>query len=255
MKTAFATFTAAALATSVMGQPLAARATQCNIAPPAAANSNIKPIAEPSVKTAEACKAACEANSSCKSFVFGLPANVDVPVCELFNVPAAQVPSQGDQLYVFDVACEDNVVPNTAPTHDSPRGEIQRKLAIRDAVCNVSPSGAADASVEPIATPEATTAEKCQEACLANDKCQSFLFGLPDGSSSPVCRLFNVAAADVPARDDNLFVFGRSCGEDSVPTTEPTQDEPRGEVSSDGEKAGNDDKPTGGDNKANNGQN
>ncbi|KAF4455506.1 hypothetical protein FALBO_15613, partial [Fusarium albosuccineum] len=219
----------ASMASSALAQPKVARSQQCNVAPSAATNANIKPISAPSATTADACLEACLSNPSCKSFLFGLPANADVPVCELFSVPAAQVPNQGSELYIFDKACSDSSVPSTEPTHDDPRGEINSKIAARSLICNVAPSGPADTSIKPIATPSVKAADKCQDACDAKDGCQSFLFGLPADASAPLCKLFKVAPAKVPVRDDELFVFAKGCPAAQVPTPAPTHDEPRGE--------------------------
>ncbi|KAI8652167.1 hypothetical protein LRP88_11165 [Fusarium phalaenopsidis] len=222
----------ASMAAAVLAHPLDARSQQCNVAPSAATNAKIKPIAQPSAATADACLDACLSNPACKSFIFGLPANVDVPVCELFSVPAAQVPSQGSELYVFDKACSESAVPNTAPTHTQPRGQINRKRSTRSLVCNAAPSGPADSSIQPIATPTVKTAEECQEKCVDEAKCQSFLFGLPADASAPLCKLFEVPPAKVPVRDDELYVFAKGCAASEVPTTAPTHDEPRGEAPS-----------------------
>ncbi|CEI70500.1 hypothetical protein FVEN_g997 [Fusarium venenatum] len=231
MKTAFAILTAS-MASAILAFPLDARSQQCNVAPSAATNANIKPISQPSATTAEACLKACSSNTSCKSFIFGLPANTKTPTCKLYAVSAAQVPNQGSELYVFDKACSSKAVPNTKPTHDEPRGQVKGKLAARDQVCNTAPTGATNGNVKPFATPSVKTADKCQDACNAQTGCQSFVFGLPAAASAPVCKLYKVAPAQVPQSDDDLYVFAKSCPAAKVPTSAPTHDEPRGQLPS-----------------------
>jgi len=111
----------AAMASSALASPLMAR-DSCNVAP--AATGSQTPLSQPSVTTAELCKEACEANASCKSFVFGLPANAAAPTCQLYAVPAAQVPTMGTNLHVWDVACASAQVPTTAPTTANPQGQV-----------------------------------------------------------------------------------------------------------------------------------
>ncbi|KAF9774631.1 hypothetical protein IL306_007354 [Fusarium sp. DS 682] len=230
MKTTMAMLTASML-TAILAHPFDTRSQQCNVAPSAGTNAKIQAISSPSAATAEACLKACSSNSSCKSFIFGIPANAKAPTCKLYSVPAAQVPSQGNNLYVFDKACSEKAIPNTKPTHDKPRGEVKSKAA-RDLVCNTAPTGASNSKIQPFATPSVKTAEKCQDACDAQSACQSFLFGLPADASEPVCKLYNVAPSKIPRRDDELYVFAKGCPAAKVPTTAPTHDEPRGQAPS-----------------------
>ncbi|KAF4338378.1 hypothetical protein FBEOM_7731 [Fusarium beomiforme] len=230
MKTTIAMLTAS-MATAILAHPFDVRSQQCNAAPSASTNAKIQAISTPTAATAEACQKACSANSSCKSFIFGLPANAKAPTCKLYSVPAAQVPNQGSNLYVFDKACSEKAVPNTKPTHDKPRGEVKSKAA-RDLVCNTAPTGASNSKIQPFATPSVKTAEKCQDACDAQSACQSFLFGLPADASEAVCKLYNVAPSKIPRRDDELYVFAKGCPAAKVPTTAPTHDEPRGQAPS-----------------------
>ncbi|KAF4442648.1 hypothetical protein F53441_11689 [Fusarium austroafricanum] len=243
MKTSMAMLTAS-MASAILAQPFNARSQQCNVAPSAATNAKIQPISQPNAATAEACLKACSSSSSCKSFLFGLPANSKTPVCELYGVPATQVPSQDKNLYIFDKACSSKAVPNTKPTHDRPRGEVKSKVAARDLVCNTAPTGATNSNIQPMAIPSAKTADKCQDACEAQSSCQSFLFGLPADASEPVCKLYKVAPAQIPRRDDELYVFAKDCPADKVPTAAPTHDEPRGEVPSQQQAGKTDNKDT-----------
>ncbi|WZH42093.1 uncharacterized protein QYS62_003061 [Fusarium acuminatum] len=241
MKTTFAMLTAS-MASAILAHPFDARSQQCNIAPSAATNAKIQPISQPSATTAEACLKACSSNASCKSFLFGLPADAKTPTCKLYGVAAAQVPNQGSELYIFDKACSTKAVPNTKPTHDEPRGQVKGKLAARDQICNTAPTGATNNNIKPFATPSVKTADKCQDACDAQTGCQSFVFGLPTDASAPVCKLYKVAPAKIPRGDDKLYVFAKSCPAAKVPTSAPTHDEPRGELPSEqksNDKSGN----------------
>ncbi|CAG1959634.1 unnamed protein product [Fusarium graminearum] len=227
MKTSF--MLTASMASAILAYPFDARSQQCNVAPSAATNAKIQPISQPSAATADACMKSCSSNASCKSFIFGLPANAKAPACKLYGVPAAQVPKQGSELYVFDKACSSKAVPNTKPTHDEPRGQVKGKLAARDEMCNTAPTGPTNDNIQPFATPSVKTADKCQDACTAQNDCQSFVFGLPADASAPVCKLYKVAPANVPSGDDKLNVFAKSCPAAKVPTTDPTHVEPRGQ--------------------------
>ncbi|PNP61074.1 hypothetical protein FNYG_14162 [Fusarium nygamai] len=127
MKTTIAMLTAS-MATAILAQPFDTRSQQCNIAPSASPSTKIQPLSSPSASIAQACQKLCTAHSSCKSFLFGLPADAKAPTCKLYSVPAAQVPSQGNNLYVFDKACSEKAVPNTKPTQDKPRGEVKVRV-------------------------------------------------------------------------------------------------------------------------------
>src|SRR3569833_2753868 len=108
-----------ALVTRGFASPIGVgRARMCNVAP--TAGGNAQPISQPNTATADACQRACEQNTACQSYVFGLPATVSAPLCKLFSVPAAQAPAQGANLHVFDKACAG--VPATQPTHAQPIG-------------------------------------------------------------------------------------------------------------------------------------
>ncbi|KAF5578796.1 hypothetical protein FPCIR_11448 [Fusarium pseudocircinatum] len=124
MKTTIAMLTAS-MATAILAHPFDARSQQCNIAPSASPSTKIQPLTTPSASTAQACQKLCTEHASCKSFLFGLAADAKAPTCKLYSVPAAQVPNQGNNLYVFDKACSSKAVPNTKPTQDKPRGEVK----------------------------------------------------------------------------------------------------------------------------------
>ncbi|SCO44215.1 uncharacterized protein FFMR_07402 [Fusarium fujikuroi] len=143
MKTTIAMLTAS-MATAILAHPFDTRSQQCNIAPSATPSTKIQPLSTPTASTAQACQKLCTEHSSCKSFLFGLPADAKAPTCKLYSVPAAQVPNQGNNLYVFDKACSDKAVPNTKPTQDKPRGEVKVRVE-RD----VKPEGKPPVKDEP----------------------------------------------------------------------------------------------------------
>ncbi|RGP72365.1 hypothetical protein FLONG3_6761 [Fusarium longipes] len=236
MKTSFAMLTAS-MATAILAHPFNTRSQQCNVAPSGSTDSYIKPISQQGASTAKACLQACSSNTSCKSFLFGLPADADTPVCRLYGVEASRVPKQDNDLYVFDKSCSESKVPQTQPTRDEPRGTVNTKVSARGMTCNAAPTGPSDSNVKPFATPSAETADKCQDACEAQSGCQSFTFGLPDDKSTPVCKLYKVDPAQVPQSDDQVYVYAKGCPAAQVPNTQPTHDEPRGEVPSGGAHA------------------
>ncbi|KAF5006636.1 hypothetical protein FDECE_6998 [Fusarium decemcellulare] len=215
---------------SAMATPVSIRAQQCNVAPSAAAKTNIKPYDVASAATAEECQTICEPDSKCQSFVFGLAKSASKPQCLFYKVPASQVPARSDGLHVFDKACAAKLVPTTAPTHAQPWGQVPKQLSVRgETQCNCSPTGSANANIQPYDTSAScATAEECHSNCEADDSCLSFLYGLLDNADAPVCKLYNVAASKVPARSDKLFVFDKGCSSKLVPVTTPTHDAPRG---------------------------
>ncbi|RSL49011.1 hypothetical protein CEP53_009325 [Fusarium sp. AF-6] len=219
---------------SAMATPLTLRAQKCNVAPTASAKTNIQPYEVADAATAEECQTICESDEVCLSFVFGLAAHATTPSCLLYKVPAAQVPARSDGLHVFDKACSAKLVPTTAPTHAQPWGIAPKKVFVRsEQKCNVAPTGAIDKKIQPYQTStKATTAEECQTLCEAGDACLSFLFGLPDNCRAPVCKLYKVAAAEIPIRSDKLYVFDKACPAKLVPVTAPTHSAPRGLISS-----------------------
>ncbi|KAI0167860.1 hypothetical protein BJ166DRAFT_577425 [Pestalotiopsis sp. NC0098] len=179
------------------------------------------PMSSPSVDTAEACKEAGAAVSSCQSFAFGLPPSATAPVCKLFSVPASQVPSQETNVEVFDIGCSD--VPTTAPTEENPVGLVddsssstqQTKAATTTSattttnnqdtssssdMCNTAPTGPSSSSVSPLKTNTAiTSADACLTLGKATSGCQSVEFGKATTNGDNECRLFSVAASSIPA--------------------------------------------------------
>ncbi|KAF5634677.1 hypothetical protein F52700_5870 [Fusarium sp. NRRL 52700] len=127
MKTTIAMLTAS-MATAILAHPFDTRSQQCNIDPSGTSSAKIQPLSTPAASTAQACQKLCTEHASCKSFLFGLPTGSKAPTCKLYSVPAAQVPHQGNNLYVFDKACSEKAVPNTKPTQDKPRGEVKGRV-------------------------------------------------------------------------------------------------------------------------------
>ncbi|KAH7244446.1 uncharacterized protein BKA55DRAFT_541346 [Fusarium redolens] len=216
---------------SAMASPFASNTQKCNIAPSASTNRKVQPYHTGKADTAIDCQTFCASDDFCKSFAFGLVKGSSHPSCLLFKVSAAEVPARKDGLHVFDKQCAADRVPTSAPTTAQPWGTVPKKVLVRRSLkCNCAASGSASSDVEPFKTTTAATAKDCQALAEADSSCQSFLYGLPSGSSTPVCKLYKVAAAKVPARGDTLFVFDKGCSSKQVPTTPPTEDAPRGLV-------------------------
>ncbi|KAF4338377.1 hypothetical protein FBEOM_7730 [Fusarium beomiforme] len=214
---------------SAMASPFAASTQKCNIAPSAPTDRKVQPYHTGKADTAIDCQTFCASDDFCKSFAFGLIKGAHEPSCLLFKVSASAVPARKDGLHVFDRACAADRVPTSAPTTAEPWGSIPKKVLVRRSLkCNCAASGSASSDIEPFKTTTAATAKDCQALAEADTSCQSFLYGLPDGSKTPVCKLYKVAAAKVPARADTLFVFDKGCSSKKVPTTPPTEDAPRG---------------------------
>lgn len=111
---------ASAIFAVVSGSPLMVRANTCGSAP-SASNTNNQPISQPSgIQTTADCQAQCNANSSCKSFVFGFVDNAIQ--CKLFSSAASEIPTQSSSnLVAYDKACSD--VPSVVPTSSNPTGK------------------------------------------------------------------------------------------------------------------------------------
>ncbi|TVY54463.1 hypothetical protein LSUE1_G010357, partial [Lachnellula suecica] len=106
-----------ALVATVSGSPLVVRST-CGSTPTASGSQT--PLSQPlGITTASACQAACDANTSCLSFVFGMVGSTNE--CILYSVAASSVPSQSStNLIVYDKACTS--VPTVVPTTSNPTG-------------------------------------------------------------------------------------------------------------------------------------
>ncbi|KAK2681814.1 PAN/Apple domain [Fusarium oxysporum f. sp. vasinfectum] len=197
---------------SAMATPFASSTQKCNIAPSASSNRKVQPYHTGKADTAIDCQTFCASDDFCKSFAFGLVKGHSHPSCLLFKVSASEVPARKDGLHVFDKQCAADRVPTSAPTTSEPWGSVPKKVLVRRSLkCNCAASGSASGDVEPFKTTTAATAKDCQALAEADSSCQSFLYGLPSGSSTPVCKLYKVVAAKVPARGDTLFVFDKSC--------------------------------------------
>ncbi|KAF5634679.1 hypothetical protein F52700_5872 [Fusarium sp. NRRL 52700] len=196
---------------SAMTIPFTSSTPKCNIAPRASLNRKIQPYHTGKADTAIDCQTFCASDDHCKRFAFGLVKGHPQPSCLLFKVSASEVPARTDGLHVFDK-------------------HVPKKVLIRRSSCNCAASGSASGDVEPFKTTTAATAKDYQVLAQADSSCQSFLYGLPSGSSTPVCKLYKVAAAKIPARSDTLFAFDKGCSSRQVPTKPPTEDAPRGLV-------------------------
>lgn len=219
--------------TVVSGSPIIARDT-CGAAP--AGSGSQTPLEQPTnCQTAQACQSACNSNGQCQSFLFGMVDNAIK--CMLFSVPAAQVPKQSSQnLVVYDKAC--GSVPAVTPTASNPTGVNQsgdnnnqnqngnnqnqnqqgqqgtppagQKLALRD-TCGAAPAGS-NPNQAPLSQPQnINSAADCLAQCKANPSCKSFEFGTENNAK--VCRLFNVAASEVPppTNGQSFQVFDAGC--------------------------------------------
>ncbi|KAL1961506.1 hypothetical protein VTN77DRAFT_1667 [Rasamsonia byssochlamydoides] len=201
--------TAVALLAAVSG---AAAQNTCGVAP--AGTTNAAVLQQPAnIQTAEACQAACEANPSCKSFLFGIVDNAIE--CKLFSVQASAIPKQESaNLLAYDKACTS--VPNVKPTAENPTGKEPAKQAqnnpklVRRNTCGGTPAG--NTNVKPLVTPaNVETQQACLAKCKAESSCKSFEFGTVNGKN--VCRLFSVPAAQAPApqKGESLNAFDVGC--------------------------------------------
>lgn len=254
----FSTAVIAAFAASyVSASPLVVRSNTCGVAP-AGSNTNNQPISQPSgVQTSAACQTQCEADSSCKSFCFGLVDNAIQ--CKLYSCTASAVPQQSSTNFVvYDKAC--SAVPSVIPTSSNPTGKnvdnsqtqsntnsgsktseqqaqetkqtdasktsgqkateskqaqasngnsygtqkessntnTQKESSLSKfsaSTCGTKPS--ASTNNQPISTPTVTSEDACKAKCQANSSCKSFTCGKVD--TAMVCKLYSVAAAQVPA--------------------------------------------------------
>ncbi|KAF2675905.1 hypothetical protein K458DRAFT_323450 [Lentithecium fluviatile CBS 122367] len=199
----------------------------CGVAPTATGSQT--PISTfTNAKTAQECLSDCNSNASCQSFIFGM---VDSTIkCELFSVPAAQVPTQSSaNLVVYDKACSS--IPAVQPTTANPQGlangaaqnqnggqtsqsggqtsssqptqgqQGANQKQNKRATCGAAPSGSGTA--QPIDTPaNIASLDACIAACKANASCKSVEFGKLTANGPDVCRFFDVPAAQVPKATD-----------------------------------------------------
>lgn len=180
---------------------LAARDT-CGAA--SAGTGSQTPLAQPSgITTAELCQGQCDANASCKSFLFGMVNNVDQ--CMLYSVAASAVPAQSSiNLVAYDKACTS--VPAVVPTASNPTGANtgsntgastgsnsganpgakagsntptssgqNQNLSARN-TCGSTPTGTntSTSKANPISAPSnINTAAACKAQCQADGSCKS----------------------------------------------------------------------------------
>ncbi|OCK92295.1 uncharacterized protein K441DRAFT_727520 [Cenococcum geophilum 1.58] len=222
---------ASAMLTAVSGSPIFSLSTRdvCGTAPSGSTNQAV--LSQPSgVNNAEACRAKCEANTSCQSFVFGMVDNAIK--CMLFSCAASAVPAQtSSNLLAYDKDCAS--VPTVTPTASNPTGSNNggtgtntnggqngnnggnqptgHKLAVRNS-CGGVPTG--QTNMEPISTPtNIGSAADCKTQCQANPSCKSFEFGVFTPGGGNTCRLYKVPASQVPAPSSGqtLQVFDVGC--------------------------------------------
>ncbi|TQN70220.1 hypothetical protein CSHISOI_05338, partial [Colletotrichum shisoi] len=201
-----------ALAAAAQAGPLAIQDV-CNSAPSGPTAANVSPFSQSSATTAVACQKLCEADLRCQNFVFGLPESGNTPQCQLYTVPASQVPKQSNaNLMVFDKACSG--VPTTAPTkagsdnngstggNDNPNGGQQPKK--RTNVCGAAPAGPATSNPTPILSRQDIIDQNaCLALCKQTTGCQAIELGKPLANEPVQCRLFDTPASNLPARLDN----------------------------------------------------
>ncbi|GKT66438.1 hypothetical protein ColTof4_03929 [Colletotrichum tofieldiae] len=222
----FTIATILALAAAAQAGPLAIRDV-CNSAPSGPTTADVNPRSQPAAATAEACQKLCEADSGCQSFLFGLPASGTTPQCQLYAVPASQVPKQSNtNLMVFDKACSS--VPTTAPTQNNAgnngnkgntgnnqngqNGQTNndnnsQQPKKRANVCGAAPAGPATSSPNPLVTREdITTQDACLALCKQTTGCQAIEFGKPATNEPVQCRLFSTPASNLPAPTDGQSV-------------------------------------------------
>ncbi|OJJ29796.1 hypothetical protein ASPWEDRAFT_177535 [Aspergillus wentii DTO 134E9] len=207
MQSTFTQIILALAATGAIASPLAAR-DNCGVAP--SGSGSASPISSPSVTTAAACQDKCQADDSCKAFLFGLPDSASAPTCELFAVAPAQVPAQDDSnLRVYGPDCSS--VPTTKPTADHPQGQNGNQK--RDDTCGKAPSGPSSNSPSPLATrTDITTEGDCIALCKKTNGCESVEVGKPGPNGDAECILFSVAASELPPRDDGATLVAYDIG-------------------------------------------
>ncbi|KAH8898839.1 hypothetical protein GQ53DRAFT_836855 [Thozetella sp. PMI_491] len=195
----------ATLLAAATASPLVAR-DSCNVTP-AGSNASVKPLSAPSVSTADLCRQQCAANPSCKAFVFGLPPNAQSPTCQLYAVPAAQIPSAGTNLNAFDIGCSN--VPNVAPTADHPQGQRQNKRANQ---CGVAPSGPAGTESPLRTTTTPGSLDACLALCRQTAGCESVEYGSPSAGAPAQCILFKVPVASLPPPASGASIVASDLG-------------------------------------------
>lgn len=79
--------------------------------------------------------------------------------------------------------------------------------------CGGAPIGPSANKVAPISTPGSSTLKACWAFAKASPSCKSFEFGTLTPQGPPVCRLFAVPAAKVPAppKGQSLVVYDIAC--------------------------------------------
>ncbi|KAE9373321.1 hypothetical protein N431DRAFT_338174 [Stipitochalara longipes BDJ] len=155
--------------------------------------------------------------------------------CMLYSVAASAIPTQtSTNLVAYDKACASvpTVIPtttnpqglatgsssssgtgNTGSTGSSTQGAAPAQGHKRANTCGAAPTGPTN-NASPISTPSnIDSAAACKTQCQADSSCKSFEFGTITSGGSPVCKLFSVAAASVPApaNGQSLVVYDVGC--------------------------------------------
>lgn len=76
-------------------------------------------------------------------------------------------------------------------------------------LCGSKPTGTGPQT--PLDEPTVATPEDCKKLCDKDPKCQAFACGTPPNAAAPVCRLYAVAAPEIPRQQDNVVVFAKAC--------------------------------------------
>lgn len=167
------------------------RRATCDTVPSATSNS-AQPVATVSAATPLDCQSQCQANTQCKSFVFGTDSTGNVE-CLLYSVAAAEIPPQdSNNLKAYDTGCTgvSNVAPTTSTNTGAGSGQRsgiksrtgmlpggaprRRSRLLRRNVCGSAPSGTANQNASPVQTlTNVNSATDCLNQCKQVSGCQS----------------------------------------------------------------------------------
>ncbi|KIM95759.1 hypothetical protein OIDMADRAFT_33842 [Oidiodendron maius Zn] len=103
-------------------------------------------------------------------------------------------------------------LPKSKTTELAKPQSTEHLLAARNQ-CGGAPIGPSANKVAPISTPGSSTLKACRAFAKASPSCKSFEFGTLTPRGPPVCRLFAVPAAKVPAppKGQSLVVYDIAC--------------------------------------------
>ncbi|KAH7094268.1 hypothetical protein FB567DRAFT_585654 [Paraphoma chrysanthemicola] len=102
--------------------------------------------------------------------------------------------------------------PSKQPQQDQTQ-RPQKQISSLANTCGSKPT--ANTTNQPLSQPSVTSIAACKAECQANGNCKSFTFGTVDDAK--VCKLFSVAASEVPATTDgvqkeDVGAFDVGCG-------------------------------------------